>query len=111
MEKSDNEIFHAVTWPSISHDAGQAAAQRIHQCQSTVRFHDVGQDKKGGAYAESKNPYSNQERKPTFRVIGEAQSLCFAGLYTGGSDGPRRDQVRAIDFLFYFSAAVTKTGG
>ena len=37
---------------------------------------------------------------PTLRVIGEAQILCFAGLYTGGSDGPTRDQVRASFFVF-----------
>ena len=50
-------------------------------------------------------------RLPTFRVIGEAQILCFAVLYTGGSDGPTRDQVKAIFFYFRFSVAVTKTGG
>ena len=32
--------------------------------------------------------------KATFRVIGEAQILCFAVLYTGGSNGPTRDQVK-----------------
>ena len=57
-----------------------------------------------GSFPESKNPYSNQERGPTFRVIGEpgeAQILCFAGLYTGGSDGPPRDQVEARFFTFF----------
>ena len=52
----------------------------------------------------------NQEQGPTFRVIGEAQILCFAGLYTGGSDGPTSVQVKA-SFYFLFSEAVTKTGG
>ena len=65
----------------------------------------------GCAYAQSKNPYSNKERGPTFRVIGEAPIMCFAGFYTGGSDGPPRDQVRIRLFYFIFSAAVTKTGG
>ena len=37
--------FHAVTWPSISREAGQATAQENHQCQSKVRFHAVGQEK------------------------------------------------------------------
>ena len=41
--------FHAVTWPSISGDGGQGTAQGNHQCQSKVRFHDVGQEKKGCA--------------------------------------------------------------
>ena len=34
--------FYAVTW-------GQAIAQGNHQCQSKIRFHAVGQEKKGGA--------------------------------------------------------------
>ena len=38
--------FHAVTWPSISRDAVQGAAQSNHQCQSKVRFHAVGQEKR-----------------------------------------------------------------
>ena len=29
-----------------------------------------------------------------FRLISEAQFLCFTGLYPGGSDGPTRDQVK-----------------
>ena len=37
--------------------------------------------------------------------------LCFAGLYTGGSDGPTRDQVKASFFKFSFSAAVKKKNG
>ena len=37
--------FHAVTWSSISRDAGPATAQGNHQCQSTVWFHAVGQEK------------------------------------------------------------------
>ena len=57
--------------------------------------------KSGWCIGRSKNPYSNQERGPTFRVIAEAQFLCFAGLYTGASDGPPRDQVEE-SFLFYF---------
>ena len=52
----------------------------------------------GVAQADSKNPYFNQECGPTFRVIGEAQILCFAGLYTCASDGPPCDQVRASVF-------------
>ena len=47
------------------------------------------------AEAESKNPYLNQEHGPTFGVIGKAQILCFAWLYTGASDGPPRDQMEA----------------
>ena len=31
---------------------------------------------------KQENPYSNQKRGRTFRVIGKAQTLCFAGLYT-----------------------------
>ena len=65
----------------------------------------------GVAQAQSKNPYQNQEYGPTFSVIGGAQILCFAGLYTGASDRPPRDQVEASLFYFLFSAAVTKTGG
>ena len=41
--------FHEVTWSSISREAGQATAQENHQCQSKVRFHALGQEKKGGA--------------------------------------------------------------
>ena len=41
--------FHAVTWSSKSSEAGQATAQGNHHCQSKVRFHAVGQKKKGGA--------------------------------------------------------------
>ena len=69
------------------------------------------QEKMGVALAESKNAYSNQERGPTFCVICEAQILCFARLYTGASDGPPRDQVKASFLYFRFSAAVSKTGG
>ena len=60
--------FHAVTWPLISRDAGQAAAlpERSHQCQSKVLFHSVAK-KKG--QCTGRKPYSNQERGPTFRVI------------------------------------------
>ena len=38
--------FYAVTWPSISRNAGQATAKGNHQCQSKARFHAVGQEKK-----------------------------------------------------------------
>ena len=38
--------FHAVTWSSISRDAGQVTAQGNHQCQSKVRFYAVGQEKR-----------------------------------------------------------------
>ena len=39
----------------------------------------------------------------TFRVIGKAKLLCLAGLYTGGSDGPPRDQVRGCwEQVFFF---------
>ena len=55
---------------AISRYAGQATAQGNHQCQSNA----VGQEKKG-AWAESKNPYSNQEREPTFLVICKTQFL------------------------------------
>ena len=41
--------FHAVTWSSISREAGQATAQENNQCQSKVRFVAVEQEKKGGA--------------------------------------------------------------
>ena len=68
MEKRDNEIFM------------QSPAPGNHQRQSNlkVRFHAVGQEKKCGALAESKNPYSNQKRGPTFRVVDKTQILCFA---------------------------------
>ena len=46
--------------------------------------------KSGWCIGRSKNPYSNQERGPTFRVIAEAQFLCFAGLYTGAARRERR---------------------
>ena len=89
-----------------------SAAQNNHQYQWEDPLHAMEQENIGVALAESKNPYLNQERGPTFRVIGEAQILCFAGLYTGGSDGPTRDQVKASLFIYFlFSAAVTKTGG
>ena len=41
--------FHAVTWSSISREAGQATAQENNQCQSKVRFVALEQGKKGGA--------------------------------------------------------------
>ena len=113
MEKRNNETlnFHAFTWQLISRDAWQAAEQNNHQYQLEDQFHAIEQEKTGVAEAESKNPCSNQERRSTFRVIGEAQILCFAGLYTGASDGPPRDQVEASFLYFLFSTAVTKTGG
>ena len=64
-----------------------------HLCQREVLFHAIEQEKKGVAQAESKNPYTNLQHGPTCSVISEAQILCFAGFYTGGSDGPTRDQV------------------
>ena len=92
--------FHAVTWSSISREAGQATAQENHQCQSKVLFHTVGQEKKGGASTESKNPCSNQKCGPIFSVVDKTQTLCLAWFYTGGR--PPRDQVRASFFLFSF---------
>ena len=91
--------LHAVTWPSISRDVGQAAAQNNHQGQWKDRFHAIEQEKEGVAQAESRV----WSRGPTFCIIGEAQILCFAELHTGGSDGPTRDQVKATE--------VSKTGG
>ena len=103
--------FHAVTWqlPAISRDAGQAAAQINHQYQWEDRFNAIEQENKGVVKSESKYPYSNQERGPTFRVISqisEAQILCFARLYICGSDVQTRDQVKASFFCLHFSAAV-----
>ena len=76
--------------------------QGNHKCQSKVLFHAVGQKKKGSAKAERKNPYFNLERGATFRVINKTQILCFTWFYTGRSNWPPPDQVRAI---FFFSAA------
>ena len=44
-------------------------------------------------------------------VLREAHIWCFAGLYTGGSDEPTRDQVKAGFFQVFCSAAVPTTGG
>ena len=91
---------HAATWPSISRDGRQAAAQSKHQCQRPggVLFHATEQEKKCIAKAEIKNSYLKQKRGwyggSTFFVIGKAQILCFARLYTGGSD--------RLKFLFSF---------
>ena len=50
----------------ISHDAGQAAAQIDHQYQWDDWLRAMEQEQKGRCigriFAESKNPYSNQER-------------------------------------------------
>ena len=92
--------FHAVTWSLIFHNAEPATVQGNHQCQSKVLFHTVGQEKKGGASTESKNPCSNQKCGPIFSVVDKTQTLCLAWFYTGGR--PPRDQVRASFFLFSF---------
>ena len=98
--------FHAVTWQSISRDAEQAVAHSNHQCQWEDQFHDIEQENKGVAQAESKNPYLNYERGTTFCVIGEAQTLCFAGLCTSRSDGLTHDQVKASESkLLLFSSS------
>ena len=47
MKKIRQQNFYADTWQSISHYAGQAAAQSNHQCQWEDRFHTKGQVKKG----------------------------------------------------------------
>ena len=96
--------FHAVTWSSISRDAWPASVQENYKCQSKVWFHAVGQEKKGWCIDRKQESISNQKRGPTFRAVDQTQNLCLAGFYTGGSDGPPHDQVRA-------SEAVTKTGG
>ena len=41
--------FHAVTWSSISRDAGQTTAQGNHQCQLEDQVHAIEQEKKGVA--------------------------------------------------------------
>ena len=79
--QQEQQNFHAVTWTSISRDASHATAQNNHQYQWVDQFHAMEQEKTGVAQAESKNPYLNKERGPTFRAIGEAQILSFAGLY------------------------------
>ena len=116
VSRIDFRHFHAVTsvWPSISRYARQAAAQSNHQCQRELGFHAIVQEKKGGPAVhrqKSKIPYSNQECGPTFRVICEAQILCFAVLryyIPTGATGSHmtRCQVEAN----FFSAEVTKTG-
>ena len=86
----------------MSRDAGQAAAHsNNHKCQWEDWFHAIEQEKVEVAKAKSKNPHSNQECGLTFRVIGEAQTLCFTRLYTSWSDGQTRDQVKA-SFLIFF---------
>ena len=97
MEKRDMKIAL-----NISRCLASCCAEKT-PVSSKVLFHAVGQEKKGSAcrqnFAESKNPYSNQEHGLTFRVIGKAQILCFAWFYTCWSDGPPCDQVRA-SFVF-----------
>ena len=106
--------FYAVTWPSISRDAEQATAKGNHQCQSKVRFHAVGQEKKGRCIGRKQESIFESEawsrRGPTFRVIDKTQILCFAGFYTGGSDGPPRDQVGASFYLFSFKCSSHENG-
>ena len=63
-----------------------------HQCQCEDRLHATEQENKGVAQAERMNPFFNQERGPTSLAIGKAQILCFAGLYTVGSDRPTNDE-------------------
>ena len=41
--------FHAIAWPSISRDAGQAAAQNNHQYQWEDPFHSTEQENMGVA--------------------------------------------------------------
>ena len=43
---------------------------------------------------QESRPYSNQERGTYISCYRQAQIFCFAGLYTGASDGPTSDQVR-----------------
>ena len=111
MEKRGNEIFMQSPGRRYLAMLASCCAEQptVSMGGSVPRYR--ARNKGGCIGAESKNSYSNQERGPTFRVIGEAQILCFAGLYTGGSDGQTRDQVRASFFLFSLSAGVTKTGG
>ena len=103
--------FHAVTWSSISRDAGQATEQGNHQCQSKVRFPRCRARKKRAVHRQKAKIHIQIRRVGrTFCVVDKTQILCLAGFYTGRSNGPPRDQVRASSF-FFFSAAVTKTGG
>ena len=53
------------------------------------------EQEKMGCLGRKQESKFNQECGPTFCVIGEAQILCFAWLYTGASNVPPRDQVEA----------------
>ena len=46
-EEKGQQILNAVTWQSISRDAGPAAAQSNHQCPWEDQFHAIEQEKMG----------------------------------------------------------------
>ena len=118
MEKMNNEIFMQSPGRRYLVMQGkavqQAAAQNNHQYQWEDPFHATEQEKGCSIGRKQESIFESGEwtyiscnralnRRNT--KISEAQIFCFAGLYTGASDGLRRaprDQVEASYFLFYF---------
>ena len=75
------------------------ATTSVKLCQWENRIHAIEQEKKGGCIRrKSESIFKSGAwtyNGPTFRVIGDAQILCFAELYTCWSNGPTYDQVKA----------------
>ena len=82
MDKRDQKTF--IQSPGRQYIAMPGKLLRRANTRASVsslwedHFPTIEQEKQGCALAESKSPYSNQERGPAFRVIREAQILCFA---------------------------------
>ena len=97
-----------ISWCSLLVDISRYQAsccKRNHQYRLEDWFHEIEQEKITIKMTESQNPYLNQKSGPPFRVIGEAQFLCFVwnSSVTPGyiseagptvTDGPTRDEMK-----------------
>ena len=93
MKKRNNEIFMqspGTGWQSISRDAGQAAVQSNNYGQWEDRSRYSARINGGCIGRKQKNPFSNQERGPSFRVISEAQICVSPDYILAGATGNRR---------------------
>ena len=88
--EKEQQNLCAVTWQSISSVAWQDAAQSSHQCQWEDPFHAIEQETKGVAQADSKNPFSNQERGTYCDISCNWQSC------TQADSGPKPSSVRHL---------------
>ena len=115
FEEKGQRNFHAVTWQSISRDAGQATAQSNHQCRWEDWFHAEEHEKKGRYIV--RKPESILESAAWTYISCNWRSTNFVFrriMYRRErrADTWHCDKVKA-SYIFYsiFSAAVTKPDG